>query len=158
VSAVVLVARLLLAAVFAVAAVGKLARREQTEETLGKFGVGAGLRSPLAIALPLAELAIAVGLLPAVSAPWAGVAAFLLLSAFTVGVARILRGEEEVECNCFGSLAPSRVSGWTLARNAGLLVIAAFVAATGWTRPRRSASSPVWRSLRRPPTSFFPGS
>lgn len=134
-SGAVLVARLLLAAVFVVAGVGKLLRREETEATLGKFGVAEALRSPLAVALPLTELAIAVGLLPAATAPWAGLAAFLLLAAFTVGVARVLRGGEEVECNCFGSLAPSRVSGWTLARNGGLMVLAGFVAGAGWSEP-----------------------
>jgi len=136
---IVLVARLLLAAVFAVAGAGKLARRGETEATLGKFGVAAGLRVPLAIGLPLAELAIAAGLLPAASAPWAAVAAFLLLAAFTVGVARVLRGEEEVDCNCFGSLAPSRVSGWTLGRNGGLMLVAGLVAIGGWNDAGPSA-------------------
>src|ERR1700710_291143 len=99
-SVAVLAARLLLAAVFAVAGVGKLARREQTEATLGKFGLAAGARPGLAIALPLAELAVAIGLLPAVTAPWAALAAFFLLTAFSVGIARVLLGEEEVDCNC----------------------------------------------------------
>jgi peroxiredoxin len=139
VSALVLAARLLLAAVFAVAATGKLLRRDETEATLGKFGVAESLRSPVAIALPLAELAIAFGLLPAVSAPWAGVAAFLLLAAFSVGVVRVLRADEEVECNCFGSLAPSRISGWTLARNGGLIVLAGFVAGAGISETGPSA-------------------
>lgn len=128
---IVLAARLLLAAVFALAGVGKLARRGETEATLGEFGVGATARAPLAIALPLAELAIAVGLLPALTAPAAALAAFLLLAAFTVGVARVLRGGEEVDCNCFGALAPSRVNGWTLARNAALMALAGTVAVAG---------------------------
>ncbi|MBS1877878.1 MAG: redoxin domain-containing protein [Actinobacteria bacterium] len=132
---IVLVARLLLAAIFVVAGVGKLARRDRTEATLAKFGVGAALRRPLAIALPLAELAIALGLLPAATAPWAGLGAFLLLAAFTVGVARVLRSGEEVECNCFGALAPSHVSRWTLARNVALMALAGFVAVAGWSEP-----------------------
>src|ERR1700759_740449 len=127
-SGVILAARLLLAVVFAVAAVGKLARREQTEATLGKFGVPARGRAGLAVALPVAELAVAVGLVPTLTAPAAAAAAFLLLGAFTVGIARVLRGEEEVECNCFGSIAPSRDSGWTLVRNLVLMAVAGFVA------------------------------
>jgi len=63
----------------------------------------------------------------------------LLLAAFTLGVARVLRGGEEVECNCFGSLAPSKVSGWTLARNGALIVLAGFVAGAGWSEPGASA-------------------
>jgi peroxiredoxin len=136
---IVLAARILLAAVFAGAGVGKLARRGETEATLGKFGVAERLRAPLAVALPLVELAISAGLLPAASAPWAAAAALLLLAAFTVAVARVLTRQEEVDCNCFGSLAPSRVSGWTLARNGGLMVVAGLVAAAGWSDPGPSA-------------------
>jgi peroxiredoxin/uncharacterized membrane protein YphA (DoxX/SURF4 family) len=139
VSLVLLLLRLALAAVFATAAIGKLARRGETEATLAKFGVGEALRAPVAIALPIAELAIAVGLLPAVSARWAEVGALLLLAAFTVGVARVLAGGEEVDCNCFGSLAPSRVSRRTLARNAGLIAAAGFVAVAGGSDPGPSA-------------------
>lgn len=72
---IVLVARIVLAAVFAVAGLGKLVRGSDNEATMAEFGVSDGLRRPLALALPLAELAIAVALLPAATAPWAGVAA-----------------------------------------------------------------------------------
>jgi peroxiredoxin len=140
-SVAVLAARLLLAAVFAVAGVGKLARREQTEATLGKFGVSPGSRPGLAIALPVAELAVAAGLLPATTAPWAALAAFLLLTAFSVGIVRVLRGEEEVDCNCFGALAPSRISRWTLTRNLGLMAVAGFVVAAGLGDPGASATA-----------------
>lgn len=136
---IILVARLLLAAVFAVAGVGKLLHAGETETTLGKFGLAEGLRRPVAVALPLAELAIAAALLPATTAPWAAVAAFLLLATFTVAVARVLRAEEEIDCNCFGSLGPSRVSGRTLARNIGLMAVAAVVAVAGWSNSGPSA-------------------
>jgi peroxiredoxin/uncharacterized membrane protein YphA (DoxX/SURF4 family) len=136
-----LAARLLLAAVFVVAGVGKLARREQTEATLGKFGVPPGSRPGLAIALPLAELAVVVGLVPTATAPWAALGAFLLLTAFTIGIVRVLRGEEEVDCNCFGSLAPSRISRWTLARNLALMVLAGFVVVARLNDPGASATA-----------------
>jgi peroxiredoxin len=127
--------RLLLAAVFATAAVAKLGRRAETESTLGAFGVGLGPRRPLALALPLVELAIAAALLPAASAPYAGVAAFGLLAVFTVVVARVLRRGEQVDCNCFGSFGSSRISRRTLARNLVLLVPAGVVAVAGWSDP-----------------------
>jgi len=130
-----LVARLLLAAVFALAAAGKLMRRGETEATLGEFGVGEALRPPLATGLPLAELAIAVALLPAVTAAWGALAAALLLAAFTVAVAATLRRGREVDCNCFGSLGARRISGRTLARNALLLALAVAVAASGDSGP-----------------------
>lgn len=134
-----LVARLLLAAVFAVAAVGKLAGRPRTLATLADFGVPEPLRRPLAIALPLAELAIAVALLPAATAAWAALAAALLLAVFTAAVTRTLLQGREVDCNCFGSLGPSRISRWTLARNVILLVLAGGVAVAAQGDPGASA-------------------
>lgn len=134
-----LIARLVLAAVFAVAAVGKLAGRSRTVATLAEFGVAEPLRRPLAIALPAVELAIAGSLLPAASAAWGALAAALLLVAFTVAVGRALRQGREVDCNCFGSLGPSRISRWTLARNALLLALAVSVAIAAQDDPGTSA-------------------
>ena len=54
-----LIARIGLALVFAFAAVTKLADRDRTAETLGQFGVPDRLLGAAAIALPLAELAVA---------------------------------------------------------------------------------------------------
>ncbi len=132
-------ARLLLAAVFAVAAAGKLSSRSRTIETLAEFGVAASLRRPIAIALPLAELAIAVALLPAATAAWGALAAALLLMAFTAAVARTLRQGREVDCNCFGSLGPSRIGRWTLVRNVLLLALAGSVAIVAQSDPGPSA-------------------
>jgi peroxiredoxin len=137
-----LAARLILAAVFVIAAVGKLARRQETAATLGHLGVPAGIRPALPIALPAAELTVACGLVVTVTAAWAGLAAFLLLAAFTAGIVRVLRAEEEVDCNCFGALAPAKVSRWTLARNLLLMGLAGFVAASGWSD--RGASATAW--------------
>jgi hypothetical protein len=132
-------ARLLLAAVFAVAAGGKLVSRSRTVETLAEFGVPESIRRPVAIALPLAELAIAVALLPAATAAWAALAAVLLLAAFTAAVARTLMQGREVDCNCFGSLGPSRISRWTLARNVLLLALAGGIAIAAQSDPGTSA-------------------
>lgn len=132
-------ARLLLAAVFAVAAGGKLVSRSRTVETLAEFGVPESIRRPVAIALPLAELAIAVALLPAATAAWAALAAVLLLAAFTAAVARTLMQGREVDCNCFGSLGPSRISRWTLARNVLLLALAGAIAIAAQSDPGTSA-------------------
>jgi hypothetical protein len=131
--------RLVLAAVFVVAAAGKLLGRTRTIDTLAEFGVPARLRGPAAIALPLAELAIAVALLPASTAAWAALAATLLLAAFTAAVVRVLARGEEVDCNCFGSIGSSRITGRTAARNALLLAVAAVVAVAGQSDPGPSA-------------------
>jgi len=123
-----LVARLLLAVLFAVAGLAKLGRRTETESTLAAFGVAPLRRRPIALALPAVELAVAAALLPAASAPYAGVAAVLLLALFSFEVARVLAAGEQVDCNCFGSLGVDRITRWTLARNVVFLVPALIVA------------------------------
>jgi peroxiredoxin len=132
VSTVLLVARLLLAAVFAFAAVAKLGRTAETESTGEAFGFPVHLRRPVAVALPAIELLIAGALLPAASAPYAAVAATLLLAAFSFAIARVLIRGEEVECNCFGSLGDDRITRSTLVRDLVLLVPATLIAAAGW--------------------------
>jgi peroxiredoxin len=134
-----LVARLLLAAVFAVAGLAKLGRRTETESTLAAFGVAPLRRRPIALALPAVELAVAVALLPAASAPYAGVAAALLLALFSFEVARVLAAGEQVDCNCFGSLGVDRITRWTLVRNVAFLIPALIVATAGWGDPGPSA-------------------
>src|SRR5262245_11676744 len=59
-----LIARLILAAVFAVAGVAKLLDRDGTREGLEGFGVPARIATPGALILPLVEIAVAVLLLP----------------------------------------------------------------------------------------------
>jgi hypothetical protein len=145
VSSVLLVARLVLAAVFALAAVAKLGRTAETESTIEAFGLPVHLRRPLAVALPAVELAIAGGLLPAASSPYAAVAALLLLAAFSAGVTRVLVRGQEVDCNCFGSLGDDRITRSTLVRNLVLLVPAALVATAGWGDPGPSAVAWIGR-------------
>lgn len=135
----VLIARVALAAVFALAALTKLGRRAETEATLEAFGVPARLRRPVAVALPAIEAAVAVALLPAASAPYAAVAALLLLAGFSAAVARTLVRGDQVECNCFGALGEDRVSRWTLVRDLLLMVPAAFLVAVGWNDAGPSA-------------------
>jgi methylamine dehydrogenase accessory protein MauD len=134
-----LIARLVLAAVFALAALTKLGRRAETEKTLEAFGAPAGLRGPIAVALPAVEATVAVALLPAASAPYAAVAALLLLAAFSVAVARTLVRGDQVDCNCFGALGEDRVSRWTLVRDLVLMVPAAFLVAVSWSDAGPSA-------------------
>ncbi|MGH9005154.1 MAG: MauE/DoxX family redox-associated membrane protein, partial [Acidimicrobiia bacterium] len=54
-----LVARLMLAGIFAVAGLGKLRDRPGARRALGEFGLPDVLGRPLAAALPVAELAVA---------------------------------------------------------------------------------------------------
>ena len=122
-----LFARLLLAAVFVVAGVAKLADREGSRRAVADFGVPATLAAPLGILLPLAELAVAFALIPTATAFWGGVGALALLLLFIVGIGANLARGHKPDCHCFGQLH-SAPAGWeTLARNGVLAAVAAFV-------------------------------
>ncbi len=126
-----LVARLALAACFVVAGVGKLADRDGSRLAAERFGVPPPLSGAVGAALPLAELAIAAGLLVPGIAAWAAGAAALLLAAFCVAIGRLLVRGEEADCHCFGTLGSARVRPATLARTGALLALAVFVAVAG---------------------------
>ncbi|WP_248966409.1 peroxiredoxin family protein [Sphaerisporangium perillae] len=120
--------RLVVAAVFAGAAWGKLADREAARQALREFGVPGGLVGAAWWVLPGIEVVVAAAVLPSATAVAASAAALLLLAGFSTAVAVQLRSGRHPSCGCFG--ADSRpISGWTLARNAGLGVL---VAAALW--------------------------
>jgi uncharacterized membrane protein YphA (DoxX/SURF4 family) len=131
VSVAVLVLRLGLAAVFAVAALGKLARPAATAESLAEFGVPPRLRRPGALALPAVELAVAFFLVLGPTARWGAAAALALLLVFSAAVGRSLRRGERPDCNCFGAVGSSPVGPRTLLRNATLALVAGLVVAAG---------------------------
>jgi peroxiredoxin len=129
---VILVARFALAAVFVVAAVGKLADRGGSQRAVEQFGVPGAVAGGVAFALPFAELAIAASLIFSDRAAWAAVGAAALLAVFCAAIVRSLARGATVDCHCFGSVASAPVGRATLARNAGLIVVAGFIAVAGW--------------------------
>lgn len=129
---VLLLARLLLVLVFVVAGVTKLADRESTRRAIADFGVPAALAAPLGILLPLAELAVAVALVPASTALLGAAGALGLLLLFIVGISFNLARGNTPDCRCFGQLRSAPVGWKTLLRNAGLAVLAGFVIWQGW--------------------------
>jgi methylamine dehydrogenase accessory protein MauD len=127
-----LLARLLLASVFVVAGVTKLADREGSRRALADFGVPTTLATPLGVLLPLVELAVAAALIPAATAWWGAVGALVLLLLFVVGISANLARGRKAECHCFGQLH-SEPAGWkTLARNGVLAAVAGFVLWQGY--------------------------
>jgi uncharacterized membrane protein YphA (DoxX/SURF4 family)/peroxiredoxin len=126
-----LIARLLLAAIFAVAAVGKLGDQTGTRASLSDFGLSARFAAPGAVALPLLELVVAALLVPSASARVGAVGCLALLVVFTVVIARAMARGEEPECHCFGAIH-SAPAGWSaLLRNLALAGVAAVVAFAG---------------------------
>ena len=134
-----LIARLLLALVFVVAGAAKLADPKGSRQAIVDFGVPAVLATPLGILLPLAELAVAVALIPASTAWWGAVGALALLLLFVVGIGNSLAQGRKPDCHCFGQLHSAPAGGKTLARNAALAAVAGFVVWQGYNGAGPSA-------------------
>lgn len=122
-----LIARLVLVLVFAVAGVTKLADREGTRRVIRDFGVPFALAAPLALLLPLAELAVAVALILTSTAFLGALGALGLLLLFIVGISFNLARGNKPDCRCFGQLRSAPVGWKTLLRNGALAVLASFV-------------------------------
>jgi peroxiredoxin/uncharacterized membrane protein YphA (DoxX/SURF4 family) len=127
-----LIARLVLAAVFTIAGVAKLADLKGSRKAIIEFGLPAVVASPLALLLPLAELGVGAALIPASSAWWGALGALGLLVLFVMGISINLARGRTPDCHCFGQLH-SAPAGWkTLARNAVLAALAGFVVWSGY--------------------------
>ena len=134
-----LIARLVLALVFVVAGAAKLADPKGSRQAIVDFGVPATLATPFGLLLPLAELAVAVALIPASTAWWGAVGALVLLTVFVVGIGNSLARGRKPNCHCFGQLHSAPAGGKTLARNATLAAVAGFVVWQGYNGAGPSA-------------------
>ena len=127
----VLAARVVLAAVFVTAAVGKLLDLSGARAALFGFGVPARAARIAGPLIPIAEFATAAALLVTPTAQWGGVAALALLVAFLGGIIHALARGEAPDCHCFGVFHSSKAGPSAIYRNAGLAVLAGFVAIEG---------------------------
>lgn len=125
-----LLGSLLLSAVFLVAGVLKLFNREDTAKNLLEFGVPEWLSRPGALALPLAEIAVALALWPASTAQWGAAAALALLLLFMSAIGWNLLQGKQPACRCFGQVSAKPVGQSTLVRNGVLAAVAAFLLTT----------------------------
>jgi thiol-disulfide isomerase/thioredoxin len=136
-----LCARLVLAGVFALASVAKLADLRGSRAAVAGFGVPERIASPLGTLLPVAELAVAVALLPASTARLGGLGAAVLLALFVAAIARSMARGEAPDCHCFGQLHSEPAGRGALARNLVLLALAVFAATGGTGNPGPSATA-----------------
>ena len=125
-----LVIRMLLAAIFGTAAIAKLSDRTGTRTAVVEFGAPARLATPLALAIPFAELATAGLLLPATTATAGAVLALWLLLLFSGAIALSIARGRAPDCHCFGQLHSAPASWKTLVRN-GVLLGATVIALVG---------------------------
>jgi peroxiredoxin len=122
-----LIARLLLAVVFVVAGLAKLADWADSRASMADFGVPAFLARPMALLIPVLELACGVALLSVTSARWGASGALAMLLLFIAAIAiNLVRGRRP-DCRCFGQLHSSPIGWTTIVRNAALAGLAAAV-------------------------------
>lgn len=123
----ILIARLILGAIFLVAGAAKLFDREGSRASAKDFGVPRVLAPLVALLLPVAELSCAVLLLVPSLAAYGAMGAAALLVAFSAGIAITLARGRKPACHCFGQLSSSPIGWSTLGRNAALLIGASLV-------------------------------
>jgi peroxiredoxin/uncharacterized membrane protein YphA (DoxX/SURF4 family) len=145
--AVVLLARLLLAAVFTLAGLAKLADRAGSRRALVGFGIPARLASPLGVVLPLVEVSVAGALVVPASAEVGAVGALVLLFLFIAAVGINLALGRKPDCHCFGQVHATPIGGQTLVRNVVLAGVAGLVL---WQGGRRDPSVVSWLSSLGP--------
>lgn len=126
-----LLARVLLFAVFAVAGLAKLADPAGSRKSLAGFGVSKALAKPLALLLPLAELVCAVALIPLASAWYGAIGVLVLLVGFIAAIAVSLVRGRRPDCHCFGQLHSAPVGWQTLVRNCILAGLCGAIVALG---------------------------
>jgi uncharacterized membrane protein YphA (DoxX/SURF4 family)/thiol-disulfide isomerase/thioredoxin len=131
VSALLLSFRCLLAVVFAAAGVAKLLDLAGSRQALEEFGVPMPLARLGGFLVPLAEIAVAVALVPAPSARWGAGGALGLLVAFVAGISRARAQGRTPECHCFGQLHSAPAGPATLVRNVILAALAIAVLTAG---------------------------
>src|SRR6266700_2040094 len=124
-----LACRVVLALVLTVAAVAKIVDRAALPGRLRAMGIAPRLSAPVALALPIVELAVAAALVAASGSPLPALAAISLLVAFTA-FHRAAAGRA-VPCPCFGTVRSGRATSAPAAIMRNGLLAALGVLATG---------------------------
>ncbi|MGW4369914.1 MauE/DoxX family redox-associated membrane protein [Nocardia takedensis] len=129
------VTRLVLGVVFGLSAWGKFVDGAATRTAVADFGVPLRWAPAVAVALPILEAAVAVGLL----IPWAALVAAALavavLAVFTAAILRLLARGERPACSCFGASSAVPIGPVTVVRNVALLASAVLALVGTIARP-----------------------
>jgi peroxiredoxin len=130
--ALLLAARLILAAVFLVSGISKLFDLSGAQAAMRSFGVPESMTRSGGILLPIVEIVIAILLIPVATAKWGALLALVLLVVFIAGVGYNLARGRKFDCHCFGQLTKSEIGTSTLVRNVILAVLAAIIVIPGF--------------------------
>lgn len=138
-----LAARLVLAAVFLLAGIAKLADHAASSKALTGFGLPQRIAQPLSLLLSTAEIAVAAALVPVALAWYGACGALVLLSIFVLGIVANLARGRKPDCRCFGQLHSAPVGWPTLVRNGLLAALAGWLVARG----PLGIGPPLWTHL-----------
>ena len=126
-----LLVRIILFAIFALAGIGKLLDLKGSEKAVKAFGTPEEFAKFFAVALPFAEIVFAVCLL-FVETSWLGaIGAMILLLTFIGGMIWQLAQGNAPDCHCFGAIHSEPVSKKSLARNVVFAVLASVLILSG---------------------------
>lgn len=126
-----LLIRLILFAIFALAGIGKLLDLKGSEKAVKDFGTPEEFAKFFAVALPFAEIVFAACLL-FVETSWLGaVGALILLLTFIGGMIWQLAQGNAPDCHCFGAIKSEPVSRKSLIRNIIFAMLAFFLILSG---------------------------
>ena len=126
-----LIVRIVLAGIFGVAGVAKLYDLSGSKKAVMGFGVPEVLAKPIGVLLPLAEIAIAILLIPIQTSWFGAISGALLLGAFCIGmIVQMIQGNAP-DCHCFGQVHSEPVSPKSLIRNLIFALMAFFLVANG---------------------------
>jgi len=133
-----LIIRLFLAVVLLTAGVAKLVDHDGSCKAMLGFGVPESFASVLSWILVLAELSLAIALVPSISFQFAAIGALALFSLFSIGVGVSVAKGKKTTCHCFGQLHSAPIGWKTIARNVVLTILAAILA---WQRETAVSSN-----------------
>ena len=124
----IVVASLLLGAVFIFSGITKVAAMQQWRAQASALGVAGFVVS----GLPIVELAVGALLVAQIARRPVAIVAGVLLVAFTALLAVRLSQGRRPPCACFGALTSKPISWTNVARNAAFIALAVVIA---WFRP-----------------------
>ena len=130
-----IIARIALAVIFLVAGLAKLADPPGSRKSMVDFGVPKSLAGAFGLLLPIAEIMVAIALLPRALAWWGGIAALSLLLLFILGLAVTLARGRKPDCHCFGKLSSAPIGWRTITRNVVFCALAAVIVRQGPQQP-----------------------
>ena len=122
-----LLLRLVLVCIFAIAAIAKLADQAAFGKSVADFGAPKWLAAPLRIAIPILELLVAALLIWKGSAGWGASGALFLLLFFSAAISFNLARGRKPDCHCFGQLHAAPLRWTALVRNGVFAVASAFI-------------------------------